>query len=1048
MSLSFAILFAACGDDSGNTAKDEESSAPTEDFAGEQEYFVKYVDIRGSAKTGFVAFQGNTPVNIHELKSDLTPSGRIHYTTTSFDEGDFDFYDINLVYPYAKLEARGLYWNEVKGEWSKDSLTLRNWTSFGGNPRTDDNYRYDYYRKEIYLFDHLMYDRFIYLVQEKGFGFNDAWWQAAQEIMSAFGFLDESSMDYIDEIKRMDIDTGMVEDKGRLVEIHDPDFHRSMLLSDAIFRGEDGLYTQAIWTLFLCGHSDSEIPKAIDKFIADIRTDGVWDDPQTKADMADCAYELDYSKIQKNLEKRNGATGDSWIEIMVNFWENVSGLGVCGLGDNGQVRQNTNKFSKYYKKYFVCQEVDFKADWVESEREKVIGSCEEGNALEVKVYEGTYFTCKDNYWIYSTDLEKDTYQWTAGSEGEVRKGSVDSTHYYVYRNGEWQWDVSWIEAVFGGCTWDREGVVVKADSSFYTEYNNNGKLEERWEYYFSICKSRNWVEATEVEYDTYGWGAGKDGEVRAGSVNTDKYYVFENGAWRVSNGGLENSLGACVASREGEVAKHIISGSYLESGVDRIEYYICKSKKWKTSTRLQYDTQGWSAGTAGEMRTAIDDTSHHYIYRNNEWQYAEGSDLKFGACVAERLGEMVNWATHYYICTPSNYWHEATPLEYDTYGWDAGNDGEVRTGSVNTNKYYVYENGAWRASANEVEDDLGACVPSREGEVGYCHSGRFCGEEDNFCVDGTIIGGNYVCREGTWTKVELDTLGLTCLKDGSIVNGMQSAYNKYVCDANGFREANALERSLNKGCVIYNEGDLIRKPLAATHDSVYLCNNGIWNGSIDFFGETGIFTDSRDGLIYKTVTIGTQTWMAENLNYSDTGMRGRSWCYDNEIDNCTKYGRLYTWAAAMDSSGNWSNNGKGCGYEVACTPSYPVRGICPEGWHLPDTTEWNTLIDAVGGKTNAWKILRSENGWDDPYGEGQNKGSDAVSFTALSAGYRTSDGAFYGEGDVTHLWSSVKQPYSSGYAYYKTLKNRNNNPVALGQSPANYGFSVRCIKNQ
>lgn len=119
------------------------------------------------------------------------------------------------------------------------------------------------------------------------------------------------------------------------------------------------------------------------------------------------------------------------------------------------------------------------------------------------------------------------------------------------------------------------------------------------------------------------------------------------------------------------------------------------------------------------------------------------------------------------------------------------------------------------------------------------------------------------------------------------------------------------------------------------------------------------FTDPRDGQTYKTVKIGSQIWMAENLNYEFLGSysvegdtenlncaysegTARSYCYGNDPTNCEKYDRLYTWSAAMDSAAVFGDGGKGCGYGVKCTPTYPVRGACPEGWHLPSNAEWDT----------------------------------------------------------------------------------------------------------
>ena len=212
-------------------------------------------------------------------------------------------------------------------------------------------------------------------------------------------------------------------------------------------------------------------------------------------------------------------------------------------------------------------------------------------------------------------------------------------------------------------------------------------------------------------------------------------------------------------------------------------------------------------------------------------------------------------------------------------------------------------------------------------------------------------------------------------------------------------------------------------------------------------------TDFRDGQTYRTVKIrfvnsnferDSMVWMAENLNYayvdvpydydifkvSENHSDSSSWCYDNDAANCAKYGRLYTWAAAMDSVGVWSISGKECGYTSACTPTYPVRGICPKGWHLPDSTEWNALIDA---------------------------GALSVANLRTNSGYRTYDGEYYHEGNLAYFWSSSEY-VSTEYTYnYQEARNFVISEIngesetfsrgVLGGYNKYVGNSVRCVKD-
>ena len=209
----------------------------------------------------------------------------------------------------------------------------------------------------------------------------------------------------------------------------------------------------------------------------------------------------------------------------------------------------------------------------------------------------------------------------------------------------------------------------------------------------------------------------------------------------------------------------------------------------------------------------------------------------------------------------------------------------------------------------------------------------------------------------------------------------------------------------------------------------------------------GTMTDSRDGNTYKTVKIGEQVWMAENLNYADSvktpSLKENSWCYGNVAANCEKYGRLYTWTAAIDSVklANDVMNPLDCGYGKTCDFSGTVQGICPSGWHLPSGDEWKTLITAVGSK--AGTALKSTSGWGSLKGVSGN-GTDAFGFSALPAGYRDLRGKYNSEGSFAQFWSSTED--DSYYAYYMNIYLETYASLNLSSSKP-YGYSVRCLKD-
>ena len=204
----------------------------------------------------------------------------------------------------------------------------------------------------------------------------------------------------------------------------------------------------------------------------------------------------------------------------------------------------------------------------------------------------------------------------------------------------------------------------------------------------------------------------------------------------------------------------------------------------------------------------------------------------------------------------------------------------------------------------------------------------------------------------------------------------------------------------------------------------------------EFNASSNTLTDLRDHQTYKTVKIGDQIWMAQNLNYYYNTRNGESYCYRNDADSCAKYGRLYTWAAALDSVGVFGKRGIGGteGNEIA-------RGVCPNGWHVPNDRDWLLLAAYIGGTKTAGGKLKSSSVWVD-----ESRGTDAFGFSALPAGYYDAyvgDSKFKQVGEYTAFWSS--RTSGSSYAYCWTLSSSED--LRVSHYFWDYGYSVRCIKD-
>ena len=187
--------------------------------------------------------------------------------------------------------------------------------------------------------------------------------------------------------------------------------------------------------------------------------------------------------------------------------------------------------------------------------------------------------------------------------------------------------------------------------------------------------------------------------------------------------------------------------------------------------------------------------------------------------------------------------------------------------------------------------------------------------------------------------------------------------------------------------------------------------------------------------VYKKVTIGTQTWMAENLNYQTEN----SWCGGGSgttEGNCETYGRLYTWATAMGKDESTCGKGYECDLDTG-----DVQGVCPDGWHLPSNTEWESLFTAVGGQSTAGEKLRGTTLWKAEDGV---TNEDAYGFSALPAGKKFYYGDFSDAGDIAYFWSATQ--YDEDDAYYMIMHYDADNAYFLDFYKY-IAYSVRCLEN-
>ncbi|MET0464089.1 MAG: FISUMP domain-containing protein [Chitinophagaceae bacterium] len=186
--------------------------------------------------------------------------------------------------------------------------------------------------------------------------------------------------------------------------------------------------------------------------------------------------------------------------------------------------------------------------------------------------------------------------------------------------------------------------------------------------------------------------------------------------------------------------------------------------------------------------------------------------------------------------------------------------------------------------------------------------------------------------------------------------------------------------------------------------------------------------DRRDGQKYPTACIGDQRWMAANLNWAGAGI-----CYNSNAQSCATHGRLYTITEVV-------------GNQRSATNPSGVKGICPEGWHVPSLAEYEQLVRTVGGAEKAKTALRSRTGWPTP-----NQNTDAFGFKLTPSGMAVTgpNGMLYQyQGQGGYFWTTTKSSQGA-LDYGINGYSPNLGPVAFGPAAdVDYRFSCRCVKDK
>ncbi len=474
------------------------------------------------------------------------------------------------------------------------------------------------------------------------------------------------------------------------------------------------------------------------------------------------------------------------------------------------------------------------------------------------------------------------------------------------------------------------------------------------------------------------------------------------------------------------MAESIVDNYYL-LGVEAMSIYETDFGPFK-EVNFQEDTMNldyfWEvayARTAGQLCFKLEEHSKAWHYKVKLTQTKEyikqvyEARFDFGSCFAENYAEVKTPRYQQGYENKSSYYCDSTKWihlnQYNCISLDQlvidtlhGEIGDMVEGAYCKGRFYKYVDfDGWKTA---TELDVGLKQPCTSKAVGFKSSGRKC----------------YVCdandwEEATLPKYDCDVRLHECEEeDGTIFKGFFNQDSSYVCDGSKARRINEREKLFNSACVSTSEKKSFEVGL-----STFNCEKGKWSLTSGDSAANALL-DERDGQVYRTVGLGTQRWMAEELNYYDT------------VSSEYLVGNIYRVSQESDK------------YTITLYSAVAkASSVCPAGYHVPTQDEWQTLFQFADKYRLASDVVASLSSQDHnniPY---YSDYFDEYGFSLNAYGFVNGQGQYTQNLNEVYLWAADSVDGQNVMFFTsRTAKE----PKFITSSIAAHRASIRCVEDR